>query len=176
MGGEVTSLEIREFSPSDVAQAAVMESANQPQPWTERIFRDELSVADRVYLAADDGRLVGYGGVMVVGDEAHITNLLVADSERGRGVGKKLMAGLVDAALGLGARHLTLEVGSKNAAARALYSSFGLAPVGVRKDYYGDDDALIMWVHDIDGPEYAKQLESLRRRAYGVGPETGEAS
>jgi [ribosomal protein S18]-alanine N-acetyltransferase len=46
-----------------------------------------------------------------------------------------------------------------NEAARRLYGRLGLAPVGVRPRYYGDDDALIMWAHDIDRPEY---LESLK--------------
>jgi len=69
------------------------------------------------------------------------------------------MLALIEAAVDLGARHLTLEVRTGNDAARALYSRLGLAPVGVRPRYYGDDDALILWAHDIDRPEY---LESLR--------------
>jgi ribosomal-protein-alanine N-acetyltransferase len=61
-----------------------------------------------------------------------------------------------------GARHITLEVRSENEPARSLYARLGLAPVGVRKDYYGDDDALILWAHDIDSPEYRGRLEGLR--------------
>ncbi len=162
MGADVMTLEVRPFSSEDVGPAAALETANQPQPWTERIFRDELSLDDRVYLAADDDGLLGFGGVMVVGDEAHITNLLVARVARGRGIGRRLMVSLIEAALQLGARHLTLEVRSRNEPARALYARFGLAPVGARKDYYDDDDALIMWVHDIDSPDYAQRLERLR--------------
>jgi len=99
---------------------------------------------------------------MVVGDEAHVTNLLVAKPARRRGLGRMLMLGLVQAALDLGGRHLTLEVRSGNRAAQALYSSFGLSPVGARKGYYGDEDALIFWVHDIDSDEYGARLEELR--------------
>jgi ribosomal-protein-alanine N-acetyltransferase len=62
----------------------------------------------------------------------------------------------------MGARHLTLEVRSGNEAARALYTRLGMAPVGVRKGYYADDDALILWVHDIDGEAYAQRLAGLR--------------
>ncbi|HLV89786.1 MAG TPA: ribosomal-protein-alanine N-acetyltransferase RimI, partial [Acidimicrobiia bacterium] len=61
-----------------------------------------------------------------------------------------------------GARHLTLEVRTRNEAARALYASLGMVPVGIRPGYYGDDDALIMWAHDIDDPSY---LEGLRRES-----------
>jgi hypothetical protein len=37
-----------------------------------------------------------------------------------------------------------------------------MAPVGVRKSYYGDEDALIMWVHGIDEPDYRARLEDIR--------------
>ena len=69
---------------------------------------------------------------------------------------------LIDAALAGGAKHLTLEVRTSNRSAQELYRSFGLAPVGVRKSYYGDEDALIMWVHEIDQPEFGARLEEIR--------------
>lgn len=161
-------VEIRPFEVDDIPAVAALEAANQPQPWTEGILEDELAAENRSYLIAEDegafglAGVIGLAGVMVVGEEAHVTNLLVAEEDRRRGVGKVLMLGLVDAALEMGARHLTLEVRSKNEAARSFYAHFGLAPVGVRKGYYGDDDALIMWVHDIDSETYAQGLEAIR--------------
>lgn len=161
-------VEIRPFEVDDIPAVAALEAANQPQPWTEGILEDELAAENRSYLIAEDegafglAGVIGFAGVMVVGEEAHVTNLLVAEEDRRRGVGKVLMLGLVDAALEMGARHLTLEVRSKNEAARSFYAHFGLAPVGVRKGYYGDDDALIMWVHDIDSETYAQGLEAIR--------------
>ncbi|MCH7583127.1 MAG: ribosomal protein S18-alanine N-acetyltransferase [Acidobacteria bacterium] len=149
---------IREFEPGDVEAALAMEEVAQPQPWTERIFNDELSAENRTYLVADDGAVCGYGGVMLMGDEAHITNLLVAPDHRGQGIGRRLMIGLIESAIAEGARHLILEVRSENEAARSLYSRLGLAPVGVRPGYYDDGDALIMWAHDIDSAEYAERL------------------
>jgi len=70
-----------------------------------------------------------------------------------------MMVSLIKSAIEIGARHLTLEVRAANEPARRLYARFGLAPVGVRNRYYGDDDALIMWTHDIDRPGY---LEGVR--------------
>ena len=67
------------------------------------------------------------------------------------------MVELTRSSVAAGAKHLTLEVRSENSAARALYASLGLAPVGVRKGYYGDDDALIMWAHAIDESEYRER-------------------
>lgn len=141
---------IRPFQVDDIPEAVALEEANQPSPWTERIFVDELAAEGRTYLAAETDHLVGFAGVLVVDESAHVTNLLVEPESRGRGVGRKLMTALMEAARGAGAKHLTLEVRSENQAARALYASLGMAPVGVRPGYYGDDDALIMWAHDID--------------------------
>lgn len=149
---------IRTFEKGDVADAAAMEAANQPSPWSERVFAEELSAENRIYLVAADDDLVGFGGVMVVGEEAHITNLLVAPSQRGKGIGRRLMASLIHAAIADGAKHLTLEVRSSNEAARGLYESLGMAPVGVRPGYYDDDDALILWAHDIDRAEFLERL------------------
>jgi [ribosomal protein S18]-alanine N-acetyltransferase len=132
---------------------------HQPAPWSEGIFRSEIAQPDRFYLVAEAESIIGFGGVMVIGDEAHVTNLLVSDGWRRQGIGRALMTRLIGAAVERGARHLTLEVRSKNTAAMALYTQFGLAPVGIRKGYYGDDDALILWAHDIDGPEFGSRME-----------------
>ena len=162
MGGSVSTMQIRPLTMGDIHAVVALEAANQPTPWSEGVFRDELAADNRIYLAAEDDVLVGFGGVMLVGDEAHVTNLLVDPDQRGRGIGLELMVALIEAALSAGARHLTLEVRSGNEAARRLYARLGLAPVGVRKGYYGDEDALILWAHDIDGEEYRSRLEGLR--------------
>ena len=141
---------LRPLTAADVARVAALEAANQPRPWSEQVFVDELGRPDRHYIVAEDGPIVGFGGVMLVGDEAHVTNLLVDPAKRGAGVGRAILERLVALAVADGAKHLTLEVRAQNEEALALYRSFGLAPVGVRPKYYGDDDALIMWAHDVD--------------------------
>jgi ribosomal-protein-alanine N-acetyltransferase len=160
VGGVVTT-SIRRLTLDDLEAVVAMEAANQPAPWSEGVFRDELAAENRVYLAADEDGVVGFGGVMLVGDEAHVTNLLVDREWRRRGIGLELMRALIDGAVAEGARHITLEVRSENDAARRLYARLGLAPVGMRKGYYGDDDALILWAHDIDGAEYRARLDGL---------------
>lgn len=149
---------IRPFGEEDIGPAVAIEAASQPRPWTEGIFADELVAQDRVYLAADAGGFVGFGGVMVIGDEAHVTNLLVSVERRGQGIGRRLLIELIRSAVAAGASHLTLEVRARNQVARSLYTSVGLAPVGIRPGYYDDDDALIMWAHDIDRPGYMESI------------------
>ena len=148
---------VRPMRLENLDQVVALELAHQPQPWSEAVFRDELSQDNRVYLVAGDP-IVGFGGVMLVGDEAHVTNLLVTPGHRRRGIGRRIAVSLFESAIAAGARHLTLEVRSSNKAARELYSSLGLAPVGVRPGYYRDDDALIMWAHDIHDPGFLERL------------------
>ncbi|MDX2343734.1 MAG: ribosomal-protein-alanine N-acetyltransferase, partial [Acidimicrobiia bacterium] len=75
----------------------------------------------------------------------------------------RLMLRLITAGLERGAQNLTLEVRATNEGAQRLYNRFGMVAVGVRKHYYRDDDAVIMWATDINQPEYAVRLDEIRR-------------
>lgn len=149
---------IRPLTIDDLEAVVALEAANAPAPWSEGVFRNELAAENRIYLAADEDGVVGFAGAMLVADEAHVTNLLVDPDRRRQGMGFELMKSLIEAAVEAGARHLTLEVRSRNEAARGLYARLGLAPVGIRKRYYGDDDALILWAHDVDSEGYRERL------------------
>lgn len=160
----MTTITLAPLTADDIDAAVELESRTYSTPWSEQVFRDEIMAPDRTYLKAEDaeGRLVGYAGLMTVGDEAHITTVVVDRSRRAERLGTRLMLELVDDARQGGAGSLTLEVRASNAAAQALYRRFGMAPVGLRKRYYVDEDALIMWVHDIDSPEYGARLDEIR--------------
>ena len=133
------------------------------EPWSRQLFESELAQrTSRAYRAAWVGtELVGYAGQMSIDDEAHVNNIAVAPGWVGRRLGTALLFDLVHTALGRGSAHLTLEVAVDNGAAIALYRRFGLAPVGVRPNYYQDGDALIMWVRDIDSGAYAERLADV---------------
>ena len=165
MGGILAGvIDIRPMRLPDLPGVHRLECSTFPQPWSEALFREELEQNGRHYVVAVDesGELVGYAGLLHVADEAHVTTIAVTPEARGRKLGTRLMLSLIDAALERGAKHLTLEVRSSNHSAQELYRNFGMAPVGVRKSYYGDEDALIMWVHDIDQPLFADRIEAIR--------------
>lgn len=139
-----------------------------PEPWSPQIFASELALRrGRIYRAARVGReLVGYFGVMVVDDEAHVTTLAVAPSRQGRGLGTILMLEIVAASLEAGATTLSLEVAAHNERAQALYRRFGLSPIGVRKNYYPatGEDAIVMQVKDLGSEAYARRLALIEGR------------
>jgi ribosomal-protein-alanine N-acetyltransferase len=160
------SLVIEPLRRRHVPAVARIEKLTSTNPWSAELFRGELALpeASRAYrVARRDGRLVGYGGLMFVLDEAHVTTLSVHPDHQGQGIGTRLLVALVHEARDRGTRALTLEVRASNEAAQALYRRFGFAPAGIRKNYYAEvgEDAVIMWAHDIDGPEYAERLEGI---------------
>ena len=160
----VPSVTFRSMGVDDIPAVVALARATFPQPWSEGIFHDELARHDRVYILAEvAGEMVGYAGLMLVDDDAHVTTLAVRSDIRSVGLGTRLMLQLVDAGLVRGARNLTLEVRSTNQGAQRLYERFGMAAVGVRKHYYRDDDAVIMWATDIDRDEYATRLAEIRK-------------
>jgi len=151
---------------------ARIEADAYPKPWSSALFLSELAQrASRRYTVGLLGPLVvGYSGLMIVGEEGHVTTLTVDPPWHRHGVGTVLLADLARAAPALGVRHLTLEVRVGNDAARALYHRFGFAPVGVRKNYYAEtgEDAIVMWARDIDTDEYRARLVTLTEHRRGT--------
>jgi ribosomal-protein-alanine N-acetyltransferase len=145
-------------------EVLAIEAASYPRPWSARLFEDELERGGRAYVVARIGdRVVGFAGVLMIADDGHIATIAVDPTERRAGVGRALLLVLVEEALALGARQLTLEVRVSNVAAQELYRSFGFAPAGARKAYYADngEDALVMWAHDVAEPAYRARLDEL---------------
>lgn len=142
-----------------------IEEVTNPHPWSRRLFVSELTYpAGRIYLVARIGRsIVGYGGLMIMAGDGHITNLGVDPTHRRKGIASRLLVEAFRRALADGATALTLEVRASNRGAQELYRRFGFAPVGTRKGYYTDngEDALIMWATEVEGVGYRDRLRAI---------------
>ena len=141
-------LTIRRMLVSDVDEVTAIERATFATPWSRESFLREMekNVAARYLVAQRDGRIVGYAGAWVILDESHITNIAVAEAERGQGIGRRLVEALMQYLSNLGASYTTLEVRVSNERAQHLYESVGFIRVGKRKRYYEDngEDAWLM--------------------------------
>ena len=155
-------LVVRDLVTGDLDQILELEAATFRMPWSREVFEAELAAPGRSYVVADhEGRVVGFGGLMLVERDAHINTLAARRPAPVPAVGTRLMLALVHIGLAGGAEHLTLEVRASNRRAQDFYRKFGMAPVGVRKHYYRDEDALIMWAHDITGAAYRQRLRQI---------------
>jgi ribosomal-protein-alanine N-acetyltransferase len=154
-----------------------IESVSYPRPWSQAVFESEIAQmrsGTRRYLVARrtsdgsrrrSGRVVGYAGLWFSGEEAHVTNVAVAADEQRRGVATALLSALADEAIRHGCQAWTLEVRVSSIGAQELYRHFGFSPAGIRTRYYENtEDAIVMWCHDIQGPEYASLLDSIRAK------------
>ena len=143
-----------------------------PRPWSMGLFMSELGFrTGRVYLVARVGnQVVGYGGLMLVAEDGHITTLAVDPSWHRHQIGTRLLLALARAGIEREVRNLTLEVRMGNEPAQALYRHFGFAPAGVRKGYYVEtnEDALVMWSNDVHTPDYAARLDALAEGVVGT--------
>ena len=126
-------------------------------PWSRNMLAEELENDCAAFLAAldDEGRVVGYAGLLVVLDEGYITNVAVRPECRRQGVAKKLLQVFLDFARAHRLSFLTLEVRASNYGAIALYGAMGFRSAGRRKNYYEHprEDAIIMTKEFTDGTE-----------------------
>jgi ribosomal-protein-alanine N-acetyltransferase len=142
-----------------------IEEQTNHRPWSHGLFAGELRLpTSRCYVVALSGAVVvGFGGVMFTGAEAHVTNVAVDPTQRRQGIATGLMLVLMRACLERDVRDATLEVRVTNTGAQELYRRFGFAPGGIRPNYYSDigEDALIMWANDLPDEPYRDRLAQL---------------
>jgi ribosomal-protein-alanine N-acetyltransferase len=155
----------------DVVAVHEIERLSFRTPWPSYAFEQELRgnrLAHYVVARAGD-RVVGFAGVWLMVDEAHVTTFGVHPDWRRQGIGRQLLLNLVELSRTIGARRMTLEVRASNEAAQALYRGFGFDEAGRRPRYYTDDgeDALVMSTPDLDDPRMVAVVDAERSRLTG---------
>lgn len=148
-GTEMYPVDFRRMELRDIERIMEIERSSFPTPWSRAAFEGELKNNPFAhYIVAESaGRVIGYGGMWVIMDEAHITNIAIEPSMRGKKVGQRLLQQMMRLAWIKGAERITLEVRVSNKVAQNLYRKFGFTIQGLRKGYYSDnhEDAYIMW-------------------------------
>lgn len=113
--------------------------------WKPSILKSELENTNSKYIVAKENNIiVGFAGVILLPDDAEITNIVTKKNERKKGIGKLLLAKIIEMAK-YERNNISLEVNEKNEPAIKLYEKYGFEKVGIRKKYYnGIDNAIIM--------------------------------
>jgi len=167
-------IQVEPMALADVPAVLDIERRSFATPWPPEAFTQELANnrLARYTVARHGGTVVGFAGVWLMVDEAHITTLAVHPDWRRQGIGHRLLEYLLLAAQDLRAGHLTLEVRVSNRAAQALYAAHGFEIVGRRERYYSDDgeDALVMTTPPLTSPTMRPHLDAARQAATWSGP------
>ena len=132
----------------------------------DRFFGNEMLASGKEYV-------VGFAGFWFVVDEAHIISIAVREEYRRQGIGELLLISVIDLAIELNARIITLEVRASNTTALSLYYKYGFIQVGLRPGYYTDnrEDAVLMTAEDIASALFQARLQQLKQahsRKWGV--------
>jgi ribosomal-protein-alanine N-acetyltransferase len=141
---------IRRMTLNDLDRICDIEQSAFSLPWSRESFHNELNSNHfSYYLVLEvNGLVIGYGGMWIILDEAHITNIAIEPAYRGQKWGERLLLSMQLHAFRYGAESMTLEVRKSNKVAQGLYEKLGFTTKGIRPRYYSDngEDALIMWV------------------------------
>lgn len=165
---------VRRMTVADIPQVTELERDAFPEQQPPTNFRRELEDRLGRYLVleddADPGTLLGYAGMWMVVDEAHLIAIGVRTAYRGRGLGELLLIAALKLAIEEGAESMLLEVRVSNRTAQRLYEKYGFRWVGVRRRYYPDnnEDAYLMTVDGLAGEEaqarFARLVAAHRQR------------
>lgn len=163
---QITRVSLESMRMEDIPRVLEIERESFRTPWPRDAYTHELTenrLASYI-VARAGGEIVGFAGMWIILDEAHVTTLAVDPAYRGQHIGERLLVGLIDAALSRDARWMTLEVRKSNATAQALYKKYGFREIGVRKGYYSDnrEDAIVMWSGNLQEKDYQQKLKQLR--------------
>ena len=134
--------------------------------WSRQSFVNELNNPGGYYFvacASDGDKVYGYSGFWLIGEEAHITTLAVHQDLRRHYIGERLLIHDIAQAQKVGANWMTLEVRVSNESAQNLYYKYGFNSLGLRRNYYQDnnEDAMVLWTDNISSTKF-KQIVSER--------------
>lgn len=135
--------------------------------WSLKSFKSEIESIYSKYLVCEDTSnsksILGYAGFWIVGDEGHITTMVVSSKSRRNHIADILLYSLILIANQLSIKWLTLEVRVSNIAAINLYTKFGFHQLGIRKNYYhnNNEDALILWTDNINNLNYLTFIKDI---------------
>ena len=181
---------VRLMNHGDLEQVTEIDQEAFPTMWPPANYERELKTSLAHYIVAyeadsaaeglrrktrktNNQRIIGFAGMWMIADESHITNIAVRESYRRKGIGELLFIAMIEMALALGARFITLEVRTSNTTAQGLYHKYQFNQVHVRKGYYTDnrENALVMVTEDITKDEFQERFQHMKQahaRKWGI--------
>ena len=113
--------------------------------WNYSVFKSELESDSSHYLVVkDNSKIIGFAGIKVTVPDCDIMNIVVKKDFRNQGIGSLLLKELINLSKSLNVKNLFLEVNQRNTPAILLYNKFGFKKISTRKNYYKDNNAIVM--------------------------------
>jgi ribosomal-protein-alanine N-acetyltransferase len=151
---------------------AIEEKCYGKHHWSRESFITELNNVISSYrcIMNAENRCVGYMGIWKIIDEAHVTNLSVHPDYQNKKLAHRLLLDSIDECYKSKIKYITLEVRVSNEKAIHLYEKFGFKSLGIRKNYYQDNNesALIMWSENIFDKKYKTLYDNIKKEIENV--------
>lgn len=140
-------MHLRPATENDLDVVHEIESESQSNPWSLKMFQDELHREERgLFWVVESDIVLGFAVFDLIRPEAELLNVSIRSVERGKGCGRYLLEGCLKELKERGFERVLLEVRSSNAAAIGLYLGLGFVVDGKRTNYYDHpkEDAILM--------------------------------
>lgn len=115
---------------------------------TKESFLDELQQKNRIYFVAkDNDKIIGYIGLYEYDDDLSIIGIALIKEYQNRGIGTRLLKKAKEVARKMSKKSISLEVDVLNTSAISFYNKNNFVVTNIRKKYYKDNDALVMFCY-----------------------------
>jgi len=141
---------VRNYTDNDFLTVSKLETLNPGSGYLPAVFIRQMAelVPETFFVAEHAGEAIGYSiGAQAAVDpsRAWVLRMRVADGFQGQGVGKALLATVLDALGTSDIERVLLTVSPKNTVAVSLYTKFGFTVESFHEAYFGPgEDRYIM--------------------------------
>ena len=136
------------MSLADLDEVVGIENVSFPTPWKREHFLHEMKRNPHAWCVVLESRdsVVAYAATWILVDEVHVNEIAVRPDLRGRGIGRRFLARILEEARKKGCKRACLEVRPSNRSARKMYENLGFRETDMRRGYYSDtgEDALVL--------------------------------
>lgn len=105
---------------------------------------DEIDSPFRKYFCYEEENILGYFCIDIIYEKIELVNIFVKNEYRNRKIGSFMLKYIIDFAKNSNIYNITLEVDEKNIYAIKLYEKYGFIKKAIRKNYYNNNDGILM--------------------------------
>jgi len=140
------NISFKELNTEFDQEISLIESRIHRNPWSQEQIKESFQNKNNLVIGVfNQDELIGYCFILIAQTEAEILNIAIDINFQRKGLGEKLLKECIERLKSQKVKNLFLEVRQSNHAAKNLYSKMGFKTIGIRKNYYSDnEDASMM--------------------------------
>lgn len=123
--------------------------------WSKNSFMNVMQGANTTYIIKKDNKIIGYAAFSCILDEATLERIGIAPEYQELGYGEKLLHYSIQILKERIIKKIFLEVNEKNIPAKRLYQKLAFKKIGIRPQYYNEDDAEVYLLEVSNNGEYS---------------------